>query len=234
VVYNGVYIFFTYESSKKICLSWSHDKILKYTDHFGCGIISGISAIIVTNPIWMIKTRLQVQDISHPQSYNGIMDCALRVYKEEGILKFYRGIVPALVLTLNSAIQFTIYEKLKILLIYYYFNDINLHQVDLNNIKKYEYQFRSYHWLFMGAFSKTCSTIITYPMAVLRARLFQTNGMGSNLSKYNGIYDCIHKIWKKEGFCGYYRGLSAGLLKTVPSSALTFMFYENILWLLDS
>ncbi len=83
----------------------------------------------------------------------------------------------------------------------------------------------------MGGIAKAVSSTTTYPMAVVRARLFQTTN-STTKNKYAGVTDCAKTMFRKEGIRGFYKGLSAGLMKTVPGSALTFMFYENIVWFL--
>jgi hypothetical protein len=46
--------------------------------------------------------------------YKGIVDCALRVYREEGIKTFYRGLPPRLVSVVPMiGIQFGVYEFMK-------------------------------------------------------------------------------------------------------------------------
>jgi hypothetical protein len=48
------------------------------------------------------------------QAYKGIIDCAVRVFREEGWITFYRGLPPRLVSVVPMiAIQFTVYEFMK-------------------------------------------------------------------------------------------------------------------------
>ena len=48
------------------------------------------------------------------QAYKGIIDCAVRVFREEGVMTFYRGLPPRLVSVVPMiAIQFTVYEFMK-------------------------------------------------------------------------------------------------------------------------
>lgn len=39
---------------------------------------------------------------------------ALKIYKEEGIGAFFKGVLPAIIMTINPVIQYIIYESLKI------------------------------------------------------------------------------------------------------------------------
>ena len=228
----GIY-FFSYESIKSL-LNPNNEQKLSSTHHFLAGTLSGITAITVTNPIWCVKTRLQIQDKSSPTAYQGLFDCFRRIIKEEGILPLYRGLGPAYILVLNPALQFTFYEKLKQL-----FMELHLYYDQTGNT-----DLGSTDFLVMGAMAKMMSSSTVYPMQLVRARLFQTEknvikegiGGGGNVviqNKYCGFLDCAKRIAIHEGLNGFYKGLSINLIKTVPSSALTFMFYENSMKILN-
>ena len=47
-------------------------------------------------------------------------------------------------------------------------------------------------------------------------------------SKYSGMWDAMRMTWRHEGWRGFYRGLTPQLLKTAPSSAITFLIYETV------
>jgi solute carrier family 25 aspartate/glutamate transporter 12/13 len=67
------------------------------------GSIAGALSASSTTPFDVVKTRLQVEARKGQQTYTGIFDCFKKVYKAEGILAFYKGIVPR---TLRSSPQF--------------------------------------------------------------------------------------------------------------------------------
>src|ERR1700753_1914717 len=76
---------------------------------------------MVTNPIWVIKTRLMSQvsrkavsnDARPPWHYKSTLDAAKKMYKTEGMLSFYSGLTPALLGLTHVAVQFPAYEYLK-------------------------------------------------------------------------------------------------------------------------
>lgn len=60
--------------------------------------VLGLTASLAVNPFDVIKTRLQL--LNRPQgepSYNGIIDCARKIYQNEGFLAFYKGAVPRMI-----------------------------------------------------------------------------------------------------------------------------------------
>ncbi len=98
-------------------------------DHFAASCLAGACMVALTNPLWLIKTRLQLQNsrlqaqiITTTQSeappkvkpaYRGLFHAAYTIVQEEGILALYKGSVPALMLVSHGGIQFVTYEFLK-------------------------------------------------------------------------------------------------------------------------
>ena len=76
-------------------------------DHLLSGIEAGSVMVFITNPFWLLKTRLQLQGAVGQGNlrYNGPADAIRTILKEEGLLGFYKGIIPALLLTSHGAVQ---------------------------------------------------------------------------------------------------------------------------------
>eukprot|EP00823_Brevimastigomonas_motovehiculus_P008372 TRINITY_DN7662_c0_g1_i1.p1 TRINITY_DN7662_c0_g1~~TRINITY_DN7662_c0_g1_i1.p1 ORF type:complete len:324 (+),score=42.65 TRINITY_DN7662_c0_g1_i1:82-1053(+) len=204
--------------------------------HLLCAACGGVATSLATNPIWLIKTRLQVQskNLSAPQ-YTGIVDCFTRIVHEEGPLALYKGLVPALSLVSNGALQFMAYEELKRFTIRY--------------VSKSETSLGSMHFAAMGFFAKAFSATITYPLQVTRARLYQgrkpdralkikaqaaTAAAEAKQQYYTSMRGVIFDILRNESPLSFYRGLFPHLLKTAPLSALMFFGYETTLRFLEA
>ena len=65
---------------------------------------SGILTLLLTNPIWVVKTRLCLQtDVvgkENSNAYRGMVHALAQIYKEEGVRGLYR--VSCSVFQLNS------------------------------------------------------------------------------------------------------------------------------------
>lgn len=72
-----------------------------------------VQVCLLTNPIWVIKTRLQLQRVSSlkavgartaprtartSNAYRGFAHAVRQIAKEEGFAGFYRGLLPSLLL----------------------------------------------------------------------------------------------------------------------------------------
>jgi solute carrier family 25 folate transporter 32 len=73
---------------------------------------SAITAML-TNPIWVVKTRVFATPHNAPGAYNGLFNSFGRIYSAEGWRGLYRGSLLALVGVSNGSIQFATYEEIK-------------------------------------------------------------------------------------------------------------------------
>jgi len=72
-----------------------------------CSLYNGILCLCVQ----VIKTRLAV---SFTGQYNGIFDCAVKIFRKDGIKAFYRGYIPNLIGIIPYAgIDLAVYEVKK-------------------------------------------------------------------------------------------------------------------------
>lgn len=80
------------------------------------GCFASAATVCLMIPMDTIKTRLvsQAGRAASDQAYKGIIDCAVRVFREEGMATFYRGLPPRLVSVVPMiGIQFGVYEFMK-------------------------------------------------------------------------------------------------------------------------
>eukprot|EP01122_Echinamoeba_exundans_P005847 TRINITY_DN1601_c0_g1_i1.p1 TRINITY_DN1601_c0_g1~~TRINITY_DN1601_c0_g1_i1.p1 ORF type:complete len:365 (-),score=20.49 TRINITY_DN1601_c0_g1_i1:296-1390(-) len=174
------------------------------------GISAGAVTALVTNPIWVIKTRMQIQ-LAYPDSivkYTGMLDAIRRMYAEEGLKSFYKGIIPALIASYHSAVQFLIYE-----------NATGLIQNSVNTTHP-----GSIIAFFSGGLSKVGAMLATQPWSVLKARLQEQR---DGHKTYVGFIDCIKKIASNEGLAGFYKGFTVSIYRLVLSSSLFFVMLEQ-------
>ncbi len=169
--------------------------------------------------------------ISAKVRYKSSFHAARSIVKEEGFRALYRGIVPAVTLTSNSAISMLVYEQLRKLMLRL------LPSVTSDSGAKEKFPVSLA--LLMGGLSKSISTVSTYPLMLIRSRLYQRatdDAILSNEKKqmYGGIKDVFTRVIKHEGIKGFYKGLSIHLIKTAPSAALTFSCYEYLIRITDN
>lgn len=85
--------------------------------HILAAMTAGATGTIVTNPLWVIKTRFMAQSMSDHATgkrYRNTWDAIRTIYQQEGFRAFYRGLMPSLLGVSHVAVQFPLYEQLKI------------------------------------------------------------------------------------------------------------------------
>ena len=77
---------------------------------FAIGGMAGTITVYATQPIDTVKTRMQA--IDSKGMYRNSVDCGVKIFREEGVLKLWSGAVPRLGrLIFSGGIVFTMYEK---------------------------------------------------------------------------------------------------------------------------
>ncbi|KAJ5147721.1 hypothetical protein N7526_001073 [Penicillium atrosanguineum] len=199
--------FLCYSSFKDAICSYREREgwMLTSSDYFLASGTAGALTSIITNPIWVIKTRMLSTGSQVPGAYPSFVSGARQIYCTEGVPGFYRGLVPALFGVSQGALQSR--------------HDAPLGDVSTGAGRK----LGNFDFLALSSLSKVFSGCITYPYQVVRSRL-QT--YDSHLF-YRGAIDAVVRIWAQEGLAGFYKGLGPNLFRVLPSTWVTFLVYEN-------
>ena len=230
----------------------------KWLARMAAAVTAGGCSTLVTNPIWVVKTRLMSQVGSRaleehrpPWQYKGTFDAFRSMYKSEGLRTFYSGLTPALLGLSHVAIQFPLYEFFRT-----EFTGLEMGQGVHEGEEKH-------HWLGVLAatvLSKMCATSATYPHEVLRTRLqtqqrsqpsqspeeiafrggagklgHQTRPPGTassdgmvNAPRYRGVVRTVRTIVQDEGWRAFYNGMGTNMVRAVPAAVVTMLTYESL------
>lgn len=111
--------FFTYGNGKQIIANNFNDGQEATWVHLCAAACAGIVTGTVTNPIWVVKTRLQLEQDSlgtkakHHTWYGGSWDTVKQIVRQEGIRGFYKGLSASYLGVTEGTIQWVLYERLK-------------------------------------------------------------------------------------------------------------------------
>lgn len=201
--------------------------ILGTSDYFLSATIAGVLTVLVSNPLWMAKSRLcqpaPAVNTLTGKPIAGTFECIKDAYVSNGISGLYRGLAAGLLGTVHGAVQFTAYEQMKQTLRRYKFQKAaaHLHQEFDSSFKQSQHVF-PHETLVLSSSSKVVASIATYPIQVVRCR------MQISPPLYHSIHHAIRDILKNEGLLGFYKGLAPNIMRVLPGACVTFMVYEQV------
>ncbi|CAG2174240.1 unnamed protein product, partial [Oppiella nova] len=94
-------------------------RFLFFEKTFICGGVAGLTAKLTVYPMDLIKKRLQVEGFQKARqgfgavaTYNGFIDCVLKIMRQENVFAFYKGLSPSLMkAAVTTALNFSLYEN---------------------------------------------------------------------------------------------------------------------------
>ncbi|XP_024526283.1 peroxisomal nicotinamide adenine dinucleotide carrier isoform X2 [Selaginella moellendorffii] len=229
------------------------DGTVGMSDSLLVAALAGSLNVLLTNPIWVVVTRMQTQtqaemkssalqseiekppasrealpadvesqekqiNIVSPATNHGAAYTVQDLYREAGLIGFWKGVLPTLIMVSNPAIQFMIYETLLKELTKK--RKINKHGMkDVSPLEIF----------VIGSIGKLGATIATYPLLVVKSRLQAKQAIGRDKStQYTGTLDAIFKMIRYEGLTGFYKGMSTKIVQSVAAAALLLMIKEEL------
>lgn len=174
------------------------------------GATSGMMGAALGSPFFLIKTRLQsfspVLAVGTQHRYKNALDGASQIFKAEGIKGLYRGVTAAMVRTgFGSSVQLPTYFFAK--------RRLQRH-LDMK-------EGPALH-LASSTVSGFVVCCVMHPPDTIMSRMYNQNG---NL--YRGVFDCLSKTVRTEGFLAIYKGFLPHLARILPHTILTLSFAEQ-------
>ncbi|CAE7094581.1 unnamed protein product [Rhizoctonia solani] len=131
------------------------------------GAAAGALAQIFTLPVSVIATRQQIgkSKSAAGSKSSSFVNVGREIVKEDGVAGLWAGIKPSMVLTVNPAITYGAFERIKSVLL------ASASSSKLTPGKAF----------LVGALSKTLATVVTYPYIMAKVRLQAGSASGSGL-----------------------------------------------------
>ncbi|XP_044761097.1 calcium-binding mitochondrial carrier protein Aralar1 isoform X1 [Coccinella septempunctata] len=167
------------------------------------GACAGGSQVIFTNPLEIVKIRLQVAG----EIASGTKVRAWSVVKELGLFGLYKGARACLLRDVPfSAIYFPAYAHTK---------------AALADERGYNHPLSL---LAAGAIAGVPAASLVTPADVIKTRLQVVARAGQ--TTYSGVIDATKKIYKEEGFRAFWKGTIPRVFRSSPQFGVTLVSYE--------
>ncbi|KAI0407464.1 mitochondrial folate carrier protein [Xylaria palmicola] len=190
-------------------------------DYFVASGVAGMFTQVLTNPIWVLKTRMLSSDRGAVGAYPSMWAGAAQLLRTEGWCGFYRGLGISLFGVSHGAVQFAVYDPLKQLYIKRRLKDARESSLSDGHGKQW---MTNEATLVISSVSKLVAGTVTYPYQVIRSRL-QNYDADEQFGR--GIRGVMRRTWMEEGWRGFYRGIIPGVVRVMPATWVTFLVYEN-------
>ncbi|KAL6855193.1 hypothetical protein ACO1O0_006331 [Amphichorda felina] len=172
------------------------------------GAIAGSATVIITNPIWVINTRVTTRKQSHegdvesgtkPSKAPSTIGTLMSLLQNEGPQALFAGVIPALVLVINPILQYTLFEQMK------------------NAVEKRRKVTPTIAFL-LGALGKLFATSVTYPYITVKSQMH----VASHADKKEGMTEALRRVVRQEG----YAGIAPKVTQSVLTAAFLFAFKD--------
>ncbi|KAJ5099302.1 hypothetical protein N7532_006303 [Penicillium argentinense] len=184
-------------------------KRIRYPAEILAGGAAGGCQVVFTNPLEIVKIRLQVQGEIAKNVEGAPRRSALWIVKNLGLVGLYKGASACLLRDVPfSAIYFPTYAHLKSDL----FGETPTNKLGV------------LHLLTAGAIAGMPAAYLTTPCDVIKTRLQVEARKGE--TKYTGLRHCATTVWKEEGLQAFFKGGPARILRSSPQFGFTLAAYE--------
>lgn len=167
-------------------------------NHLLAGGLAGAVSRTVTAPLETLRLRMMLSPT------HNLRTATKAILQNQGWRAFFKGNFTNVVRSApQKAIDFFAFEAYKTFL------------------RRNGSQSENMQVVAAGAMAGATSTLLLYPLDVVRSRLTVQNGL-----QYKGILDALIKIPQNEGFFALYRGLRPSILSIIPEAAITYGCFD--------
>ncbi|OAX32242.1 mitochondrial carrier [Rhizopogon vinicolor AM-OR11-026] len=192
--------------------------MLPISHELAIGYLSGIASRSISTPLNLVTVRLQTARGSDDSSADGgasqFMGVCRQIFREEGLLGFWKGFSSNFILSLNPAVTLYLFQLYR--------------RVMLKGKERAAPP--PAHSFVGGALANSVAVIMLYPLLLAKTVVQASRKANSsnNSSQHPSIRSSIQGIYTAGGFFALYRGLGAQLFKGVLRQGTAMMVKQRI------
>jgi solute carrier family 25 2-oxodicarboxylate transporter 21 len=175
------------------------------------GASAGATEAFVVVPFELIKIRLQ--DRSSAGKYNGMIDTAMKIIRNEGLLAMYNGLESTMWrhILWNAGYFGCIFQVREL-------------------IPKAESKTQKVtNDIISGTIGGTVGTILNTPMDVVKSRIQNSPRVAGQVPKYNWAWPAVGTVMREEGFGALYKGFLPKVLRLGPGGGILLVVFTGVM-----
>lgn len=214
------------------------------------GYLAGVGNVVGTTPLEVVALKMQVSEKKLSP-----LQAARAIYADGGFGAFYRGLVASLILCTNPAINLTVFDQLKVVVMRILQAAADKRAAAAGGPSRRVVALSAGQAFLVGVVAKSIATLITYPYIRVKtvmqalskreadsaadeaagAEAGSDGGQSARparpkrkLNTKMGTWEVLQYILSTEGLSGVFKGLQPQLFRSVLASALMLMLKERI------
>lgn len=172
------------------------------------GLIAGVTETLVVQPLDLVKTRFQIYEGANPSLLRGFRD----VYREGGIFRFYRGMIPEVASTAPARTAM------------YAGYTWTLHALQRMEGQHQLVPHLRLEHLIAGFASGVPEAVVVTPLQLVKVRLQAKEHLG----RYNNAFHCVGTILRQEGPVALMTGLSSTTCRNCAFNSIYFWSQSHL------
>ncbi|KAL1922754.1 uncharacterized protein VTP21DRAFT_9130 [Calcarisporiella thermophila] len=185
---------------------------LSIFEHGLAGLGAGCTVSFIAAPIEQVKARLQVQYDASTKQYNGPIDCARQLIRNNGIKGLWKGLSATLLFRSWFFVYWSSYE------------------VMVRGMRSHTQFSEPLINFLAGGMAANFFWLGSFPADVVKNRIMTQPD--TRPLRYPSIVACAREVKRMEGFRGFYRGFLPCILRAFPTNASAILMFESVMRLL--
>lgn len=217
----GVYAYLLEQTQLQNVSHGRNKNDIAFSRKLAMGCCSGAIGSFIGTPSELALVRLSADSKLPPaerRNYSNVIDCLVRISKEEGATKLWRGATPTVLrATLLSSAQLGVTSEIK---------------GHLSNSGWFGPNGSNFYGLPMMFCSTLCSSfvanIVANPFDVIKSRMQSMPVDANGKAFYSSMSDCFVKSVRSEGVLVLYRGFTPAFVKLAPYTIISLTLADKL------